>query len=216
VVALVLLGAALLTAVLAGCGGTSTPSAPSLEVVNLDDAPKAAGLRGPALATPLPMPDIRLTDTAGQPYDLKAATNGKLTFVFFGYTHCPDVCPTTMADLARALDLVSAADRGRVAVVFVTTDPDRDTGPVIRSWLNQFNPSFVGLRGPLEQVAGYAAQFGVPLAAPRRQADGTITVDHGAQVTAFSPDGVARTVYMANTQVDDYAHDIPLLLKGAR
>jgi hypothetical protein len=120
--------------------------------------------------------------------------------------------------IARALPTADRAPsfRGRVAVVFVTTDPDRDTGPVIRSWLNQFNPSFFGLRGPLEQVAGYAAQLGVPLAAPRREADGTITVDHGAQVTAFGPDGVARSVYLANTQVDDYAHDISLLLKGTR
>ncbi|WP_045876410.1 SCO family protein [Pseudofrankia sp. DC12] len=212
VVTLTVLGAAVLvlTAALAGCGGSS---ASSTGVVNLDDAPKAAGLRGPELATPLPMPDIRLTDTAGRPYDVKAATGGKLTFVYFGYTHCPDVCPTTMADIARALDLVPAADRGRVAVVFITTDPDRDTGPVIRSWLDQFNPSFVGLRGPLAQVADYAGQLGVPLAAPQRQADGTVTVDHGAQVTAFSPDGTARTVYLANTQVEDYAHDIPLLLK---
>ena len=212
-VAFVVLGLAVLVMVVTGCAGSSGAS-PS--VVSLDDASKAPGVRGVELATPLPEPDIRLTDTAGEPYDLKASTARKLTFVYFGYTHCPDVCPTTVVDIARALDLVPAADRARVAMVFITTDPDRDTGPVIRSWLDQFDPSFVGLRGPWKQVAGYAEQLGVPLAPPVRQSDGTVTVDHGAQVTAFNPDGIARTIYLANTQIEDYAHDIPLLLDGAR
>ncbi|MCK9922578.1 SCO family protein [Frankia sp. AgPm24] len=201
---------------LTGCGGGSATSADANGViVHLDDATDASGLRGTSLAAPMPKPDVRLTDTGGQPYDLRAATTGKLTLVYFGYSHCPDVCPTTMADIAAGLSETSAAVQQKVSVVFITTDPERDTPAVLHSWLAQFNPAFVGLTGTWEQIAGYADQFGIPVEKPRQQADGSWVVDHGSQVTAFGPDGVARVVYLAGITPADYAHDLPTLVKGA-
>jgi protein SCO1/2 len=204
--------AAALTVVGTGCGagssaGTTTP-------VNLDDVAGAPGVRGVTLATPVQTPETVLTDTAGHPFNLRAATAGTLTLVFFGYTHCPDICPTTMADLATALRQVTPPDREKVRVIFVATDPDRDTGPVVRRWLDQFDPSFIGLIGTSAEVNSLAGTLDVPVEAPERQPDGSWIVTHGSQVTAFSPDGTARVAYLTGTTVADYAHDIPLLLRG--
>jgi len=204
---------ALGAAACSGSGGTNAGGSDST-IVRLDDATAAPGLRGTALATPMPKPDVVLTDATGQRYDLRARTAGKLTLVYFGYTHCPDVCPTTMADVAAGLSQLSQAIRDKVTVVFVTTDPDRDDPATLHSWLAQFDPSFVGLTGTWKQISGYADTFGIPVEPPRQQADGTWQVDHGSQVTAFGTDGVAHTIYLAGVTPTDYAHDIPMLLKG--
>lgn len=198
---------------LTGCGsGASADAGPA--AVNLDDLSGAPGVRGVSLSPVVRMPAVTLTDTAGAPFALPARTAGKLALVFFGYTNCPDVCPTTVADLAAALTRIPAADRSRVMVLFVTTDPTRDTGPVLHRWLNQFDGSFIGLTGPAPAVARLAAATGVTFSTPAPQADGSITVTHGSQVTAVSPDGTARVGYQAGADVADYAHDIPLLLAG--
>ncbi len=106
-------------------------------------------------------PATMLTDTDGKPFSLAASTDKRLTLVFFGYTHCPDECPTTMATLASAMLQLDKADRDNVQVVFVTTDPARDTGPVIRHWLDRFDPSFVGVTGPLPKIKQVAETMGV-------------------------------------------------------
>ena len=105
---------ALIVAALAGCGGSATGSG----------LPNPMGVQGTLQEPPTPKPDFTLTDTAGRPYNLAAQTAGDVTLLYFGYTHCPDVCPTTMADLALGLNKVSAAVRSHVKVVFVTTDPN--------------------------------------------------------------------------------------------
>lgn len=208
--------AGMVAVAVAGCGGSGTGAKGSSPViVHLDDASPAPGLRGTQLSTPLPKPDITLTDTTGQPLNLRAATAGRLTLVYFGYTHCPDVCPTTMADVAAGLSETSADIRSKVAVVFITTDPERDTPGVLKSWLAQFNPSFIGLTGTPAQITGYARDLGITVEAPRRQADGSWLVDHSSQLTAFGPDGPARYVYLAGVTPVDYAHDIPMLVKGS-
>ncbi len=204
----------LIAVLLAGCGASAGAGRRAGGPVNLDDVAGAAGIRGVGLEHPVDKPDIRLTDTGGRPYDFRQATAGRLTLLFFGYSHCPDICPTTMADIAAALGALPGADRSKVSVVFVTSDPDRDTGAVLHTWLAQFDPSFVGLTGSFDVIAGYAGQLGIELESPRRQADGSVTVTHGTQVTAFSPDGTAHVVYLAGTKVADYAHDIPLLIAG--
>lgn len=183
-------------------------------VVQIDDAPKSNGIRGTSLQTPMAKPAMTLTDTSGKPYNLRTATAGKVTFVYFGYTHCPDVCPTTMADLGAVMTQLKPAVRAQVAVVFITTDPARDTSTVLRTWLNQFNTSFVGLTGTWNQINAYASQMDVPLDPPVKQPNGLWTVDHGAAITAFEPDGLARDVYLPGMQVEDYVHDIPLLMKS--
>jgi SCO1/SenC len=102
---------------------------------------------GTVLHVPYHAPATELTDTAGKPFSLADSTDKRLTLVFFGYTHCPDECPTTMSTLASAMLQLDDSDRQDVQVVFVTTDPARDTGPVIRRWLDHFSSSFVGVAG---------------------------------------------------------------------
>lgn len=202
------LAATLLTVpvLLAGCGGSGSGA-----TVSGGTSP-ASGLRGLALPRPIAKPDVRLTDTAGRPYDLRRETRDRVTLVYFGYTHCPDVCPATMADIAAALSQVKADVKAQVTVVFVATDPERDTPPVLRRWLRQFAPSFVGLTGPLPRVQAAAKALGVPLEDPERQPGGSYAVTHGAQVVAFGRDGLARVLYLAGTDVPDYVHDLPVLV----
>ncbi|CAO5163877.1 protein SCO1 [Frankia sp. AiPs1] len=169
------------------------------------------GLHGIVPERRLAKPALNLTDTAGAPFDLRARTEGKIVLLFFGYTRCPDVCPTTMADLAAALGEMKPNIRTQIAVVFATTDPDRDSGPVLARWLRQFDASFIGVRGPFDQVQGQAEALGVPLARPRVQADGSVLVTHGSQVIAFARDDRVRALYLAGTSIQNYIDDLPRL-----
>ena len=191
----------------AGCGSAVHRSSPP--ATTSQDGSQLRGL----LPSPLPTkPDFTLTDTAGRPFDFAARTRGKLTYLYFGYTHCPDACPTTIGDLAAALRSVSPIVRSRVEVVFVTVDPTRDTGPILRAWLNNYNRSFVGLRGSEHAIlaAGHAA--GVPLLAPPQHHSRNYSVDHSDLVVPYSPDGRAHVVYAQGFHTADYAHDMKLLL----
>jgi protein SCO1/2 len=96
------------------------------------------------VAPGLPKPNFTLTDTNGNPYDLDGQTQGYLTALYFGYTNCPDVCPTHMANIAAALRQLPASVTSHIKVLFVTTDPARDTPAVLRAWLNNFDPTFIG------------------------------------------------------------------------
>jgi protein SCO1/2 len=197
-----------LLVVLTGCGGSGSSSS-----VTIVDGSGGAGhgLRGVEPPRPLDKPALGLVGTDGQPFDLRKRTAGKVTLLFFGYTKCPDVCPTTMADIAAALSAVDLGVRSQVAVVFVTTDPQRDSAEALARWLRQFDASFIGVTGTLDRVHEEAARLGVPVEEPARQPDGSFLVLHGAQVTAFTKDGDARVVYLAGTQVPDYIHDLPIL-----
>jgi protein SCO1/2 len=195
----------------AGCSAGSTPASNSGAAV-VDVQTAASLFAGVQLGKPLAKPDLTLTDTGGRPYNLAAGTAGRLTLVYFGYTHCPDVCPTTMATLAAALRQLPAAQRERVDVVFVTTDPSRDTPAVERAWLNQFDPSFIGLTGPFAPIQQAAAEVGITIEPPVALPGGGYTVTHGAEVLAFNTDGKAHVVYTAGVTVAQFDHDIPLLL----
>ncbi len=174
-----------------------------------------AGLHAATLDLPIAKPALTLTDTSGHPYDLGARTKNRLTLLYFGYTHCPDECPTTMADIAIALKQLAAV-RTRTTVVFVTTDPARDSPAVLKKWLAHYpGVGFVGLTGPIKTIYAAAEKVGVPLEVPHRDAHGTYVVNHGTQVLAFGTDGEAHAVFTAQTTSDDYAHDLPLLLQGA-
>ncbi|MEY9894087.1 protein SCO1/2 [Catenulispora sp. MAP5-51] len=191
---------------------TTACASPSQEVAQASGvSTQQSEYKGTELAIPTPIPAVTLTDFNGKPYDLKANAAGKLTLVYFGYTHCPDECPTTMADLASALRLLPADKAAKVQVVFVTTDPDRDTAPVLKAWLGKFNPDFVGLTGTVAQVDDTAKLAATPVAPPVKNPDGTIEVDHGTQVNAFGTDGLAHVVWLAGVAPKDIAHDINLL-----
>ena len=170
-------------------------------------------LLGRVLAEPLERPDFTLTDTRGAPFDFRSETEGRLTLLFFGYTHCPDVCPLHMANIAAALDRIGWEARDDVAVVFVTTDPARDTPERIRAWLDRFDRSFIGLRGDIETVNAIQTGLGLPpsVIGP---GDSHYDVGHAAQVLAFAPDGPARVAYPFGTRQSDWVHDLPRLLDG--
>jgi protein SCO1/2 len=175
-------------------------------------ADEGASLRGGVLRPANVEPSLTLTDTSGKQYDVKARNSGKVTLVYFGYTHCPDVCPTTMADIAQALRESSAAIRRTVTVVFVTVDPHRDSRRVLRRWLDNFDPGFVGLRGSLSSVI--AAQRAAHLPVSKVAKNGK-TVEHSAEVVAYTPDAMAHVIYFEGpSTISDLKHDLPILVTG--
>lgn len=173
--------------------------------------------RGVAVQSPIPKPDFVLTDFEGKPFDFVPRTHDKVTLLFFGYTHCPDVCPLHMANIAAVLRQMPYEERSRVVTVFVTTDPERDTAERLRQWLGQFDPSFVGLRGTLAEVEAVQRQLGLrPAFREYAGADSTnYFVAHAAQVFAFARDGYAYLIYPFGTRQEDWAADLPRLVHDA-
>lgn len=170
-------------------------------------------LHGVALPHPIPRPSFVLRDTRGERYDFRARTAGQLTLFFFGYTHCPDVCPVHLANIEAGLERLPYTDRQRIRVVFVTTDPARDTPTVIRQWLDAFDPAFIGLSGTEAEVDTLQTRLGLGAAIRSpATAGGSYTVGHATQVFAFEADDSARVVYPFGTRQADWVHDLPLLL----
>jgi protein SCO1 len=178
-----------------------------------------AGLRGVLLTPARAKPDFVLTDTDGHPFDFRAETRGVATLLYFGYTNCPDVCPTHMSNIAAALRRLPAAEQARVRVVFVTTDPARDTGVRLRGWLNNFDRRFVGLSGSPDSVNDIQRRLGLPPATMEMldpKASGpraAYGMGHAAQVLAFTADDSLRAEYPSGFNVDDWANDLPKLIK---
>ncbi|MCQ0024678.1 SCO family protein [Streptomyces somaliensis DSM 40738] len=204
--------AAASTLTLSACGTRPTDGA---LVADVSVAPDA-GKPGTVLDRPFEKPDLVLTDTTGKPYDLRARTKGKPTLVYFGYTHCPDVCPLTMSNLAEAMRRLPAADRDKLEVVFITTDPERDTPAELAKWLpSAGDPGFVGLSGEFPKIQAGARQLGIGIDPPSKDKDGKVVSMHGAQVMAFSPkNDRGYVVYGENTTADQYAEDLPKLIRG--
>ncbi len=156
--------------------------------------------------------DFALTDAAGKPRTL-ADYRGKVVVLFFGYTQCPDVCPTTLAALAQTMKTLGA-DASRVQVVFVTVDPDRDTGELLASYVTAFDPSFVALRGDADATARTAKEFKILYQKQPGRTPESYTVDHSAGTFVFDPQGRLR-LYVGNGQGPEvFAHDIRELLRA--
>ena len=204
--------AALTATLLSGCS-SSAPPATATQVA--EQAPAGADFRGLPVTTPFQRPQVTLTDTSGAPYDFARATRGRVTLVYLGYTHCTDVCPATMAAIARALEKVPSSVARQVTVAFVTTDPARDTPSVIKAWLGRFSPAFVGLTGTPSQLAATYHALGTEPKVVMGH-DGKEEVEHGAEVYAFGTDNLARVAYDSDATVDDFAHDLPLLVAGEK
>ena len=178
----------------AGCGGSRTP----FKSIDVTGAPIGG--------------ELRLDDFNGRPRTL-ADFRGKVVLVNFGYTQCPDVCPTTLADLATAMKKLGA-DASQVQVLFVTVDPKRDKPELLREYLPAFDPSFVGLRGDEAATQKVLRDFRIyAQERPGKTAD-TYTVDHAAQTFAFDRSGKLRLVMGYGMAPDAIASDVRILLNS--
>jgi protein SCO1/2 len=199
---------ALLVSVASGCGRTA-------EQRDADRRARESGFRGVALAEPVPRFDFTLTDTEGRPFRFVDETKGFVTLLFFGYTHCPDICPVHMANIASVLSDLPSPARRAIKTVFVTTDPERDTPDRMREWLAAFDRDFIGLRGDMEQVNEIQRQLKLAPAVKMGEME-DYAVGHASQVLAFSADGPARLAYPSGTRQADWAHDLPRLVEEAQ
>ncbi|MGC4112469.1 MAG: SCO family protein [Nocardioides sp.] len=173
----------------------------------------ADAFAGAVMPQPRQVPATPLHDTSGRPFSLADSTDRRLTLVFFGYTHCADECPTTMATLASALLRLDEDDRANTQVVFVTTDPARDTPPVLRDWLDHFSSSFVGVTASAATVKAVAERVGVPVEKGRRLPSGGYDVSHGTPVLAVDGKNTVPVMWTLGTTAPEFAHDIHQLLE---
>jgi protein SCO1/2 len=198
---------------LTGCSSSGSSGSPSASQTGLSDRQPGGTYAGFELATPRPRPSFTLTDTQGRPFSFGTVTAGHPTLLFFGYTHCPDECPTTMADVRLGLSKVPVALQRKTYVVFVSTDVKRDTGPVLAAWLKKFSDgvsaTYVGLHGTQQQIDAAQAAAHVFLAE-----DGGET--HSTQLLLYGPDDYAHVSFVINgNEADQIAHDLPVVAGNA-
>jgi protein SCO1/2 len=155
--------------------------------------------------------DFALTDHTGKPRTL-ADYKGKAVLVFFGYTQCPDVCPTTMVEMANVMKEMGPL-ASKVQVLFVTVDPERDTQELLSKYVPAFDPSFVGLYGDQAATDKVAKEFRVFYQKVPGKTPGSYTMDHTAGSYVFDPEGHIRLFVRHGQGPDPIAHDLKLLLK---
>lgn len=189
------LGAALSTTGLAGCKLFSKPAFKGIDITGADYAK-----------------ELSLADPDGRRRSL-AEFKGRVVVVFFGFTHCPDVCPTTLAELATVKRELGA-DGQRLQGVFVTVDPERDTPELLKAYAANFDPSFVALRGTPEETAAVARHFKVFYAKVPGKTEGSYTIDHTAGSYVFDPEGRVRLFTRHGSGAPALLHDVRLLLDG--
>lgn len=157
---------------------------------------------------------LALTDHNGRAVTL-ASFKGKLVVVFFGYTHCPDVCPTTLSDMAQAMKLMRPEDAARVQVLFVSVDPERDTPEILKAYVPYFHPDYLGLHGTPEQVALAAREFRIVYRTHVEPGASDYLIDHSAGSYVLDTEGRMRLYLPFATPPADIAHDLSVLLKAA-
>ncbi|MDX2193939.1 MAG: SCO family protein [Gemmatimonadales bacterium] len=161
-----------------------------------------------------PRPAFTLRTTDGRPYDFRTRTAGRLTVLVFGYTHCPDVCPLELATLARVQDRLPRRVVERLQVVFVTTDPERDTPARLRDWVVNFHPLFEPLHGSPAEITAALEQSGLaPSLKTERDSAGNYLVIHAAQLLVYTPDDSLHMAYLPTTRAEDWARELPRLLE---
>ncbi len=155
---------------------------------------------------------LELTDHHGVKRGL-GDFKGKLVVLFFGYTHCPDVCPTTLVDVASALKLMPPADAGQVQVLFVTVDPERDTADMLKEYVPYFHPAFLGLHGTPAETAAAAKEFRIFYRKHIEPGEIGYLVDHTAGSYVLDRAGRLRLFQPYGQPAPDIAHDLTLLLR---
>jgi len=166
---------------------------------------------GTVLQSPQPAYDFTLTGGEGQPVSLHDL-RGKLVLLFFGYTACPDVCPTTLREVGAALDILGKRANG-VQPVFISVDPEKDTPQRMQAYLANVNPRVLGLTSDLETITLTASQYGIFFQKQEYGTKGSYTVDHTATLLLLDKEGYLRVVYPYGTPAEAIASDIQYLLK---
>jgi protein SCO1/2 len=166
---------------------------------------------GMVIQSPQPASDFTLTAHTGERVRL-SDFRGQVVLLFFGYTHCPDVCPATLAKVARALELLGPQAK-HVRPVLISVDPQRDTPQRLAKYVTLFGPSFVGLTGTPEEIMAVATAFGIYYAKQEGTAASGYLVDHTATVTVVDPQGRVRLVFPFDTTAEEMAEDLAYLLR---
>ena len=194
----VLLVSAIGVVALTGCDklGLGKPPAPQF---------KGADITGVDYAKTLALPDAN-----GQPRTL-GDFKGKVTVIFFGYTQCPDVCPTTMTELAQVKKALGA-DGDKLQAVFITIDPERDTPEILKSYMASFDPSFVALRGTPEQTKATAKEFKIYFEKVPGKTEGSYTMDHSAGAFVLDAKGNVRLFERYGAGAEALTADVKALI----
>ena len=185
-----------LLALLAACGGGA----------------QSAELTGTVLDPPFEVSGTPLVDTDGEAFSLADDTDKDLTLVFFGYTNCPDICGQVMATLAGTLARLDDGAKERLDVVFVTTDPARDTEPVVEKYVDAFDPSIIGLTGGLDDIVAVGESLYVGVDQGEKLPSGGYDVTHGTRVMAIDSDDQTHVMWDHDVSQAQLAHDVLMLL----
>jgi len=172
--------------------------------------PAVEGLLWP---NPRVIQPFSVVDQHGKPFGLDNLS-GRWSFIFFGFTHCPDICPTTLSVLNQVQERLSA--KNKVQIIFVTVDPNRDTPEQVENYVSYFSDKLIGLTGTGEQIAGLARQIGVVYMVNEADSQGDYSVDHSASVFLISPAGQWLGIFSAPHEVDDIIRKFETISEYAR
>jgi protein SCO1/2 len=169
-------------------------------------------LHGVVLQSPSRVSDFTLTSSTGDPISL-SDLRGKHVMLYFGYTFCPDVCPTTLADLRMMAQELGEEQMKEVQVVMISVDPERDSPERLAQYMSFFDPSFMGMTGPLDEIDAAATQFGVYYEHNKVDGASEYLVDHTSTVTLIDADGYVRMVFPYGTPGEDMAADLRYMMR---
>lgn len=172
---------------------------------------KPPSFRGTLYEEPFPSaPEFELTKSNGEVFRM-SSQRGKIVLLFFGYTSCPDICPTTLAEMTQVMNGLGDASKN-VQVVFVSVDPARDTPEKIQEYASRFNPTFIGLSGSEAELEPIWQSYSIFRAETETNSAMGVIIDHTARLNLIDADGNLRLSYAYGTPVEDIIHDLELLL----
>jgi protein SCO1/2 len=170
---------------------------------------RAEPVAATVLPAPQPLPSFALVDQAGEPFT-KDSLTGRESVLFFGFTHCPDICPATLQQLAIARRQLLEDGGGFPDIVLVSVDPERDTPDVMAEYVGHFGAGITGVTGRAEDIARFASALGIFFAVSGDD-ENNYNVDHSAAVLLINANAEWQAVFSAPHEIDDFVHDIPLL-----
>lgn len=169
-------------------------------------------LHGIQLQSPRAAEDFTLTASTGEELSL-SDLRGKYVVLFFGYTYCPDVCPTTMNEMQQMVKALGPQRTQDLQVIMVSVDPERDTPEQLTTYVSYFDPSFIGLTGTVEDIQPVASQFGIFFEKQPGSDNTNYLVDHTAAITVIDPEGYVRMIFTYGVAGADMASDIAYLMR---